>query len=103
MKRAALPVPLFVPDTAANIRIIDTLPPGCQFVSATGASFDGTRVTWDVSTLAPGAAALLAARERFGDAVLGPLSDFIRTGRDDAELAERLVLLSPLGRRMAAG
>jgi chromosome segregation protein len=40
--------------------------------------------------LAPGAAALLAARDRFGDAVLGPLSDFIRAGRDDAELAERL-------------
>jgi len=41
--------------------------------------------------LAPGAAALLAARERFGDAVLGPLSDFIRTGREDAALAERLL------------
>jgi chromosome segregation protein len=41
--------------------------------------------------LAPGAAALLAARERFGDAILGPLSDFIRTGREDAELAERLL------------
>jgi chromosome segregation protein len=41
--------------------------------------------------LAPGAAALLAARERFGGAILGPLSDFIRTGRDDAELAERLL------------
>ncbi|MEO8636292.1 MAG: chromosome segregation protein SMC [Gemmatimonadales bacterium] len=41
--------------------------------------------------LAPGAAALLSARERFGDAILGPLSDFIRTGRDDAELAERLL------------
>ncbi len=41
--------------------------------------------------LAPGAAALLAAREQFGDAILGPLSDFVRTGRDDAELAERLL------------
>ncbi|MBK8004366.1 MAG: chromosome segregation protein SMC [Gemmatimonadetes bacterium] len=41
--------------------------------------------------LAPGAAALLSARERFGSAILGPLSDFIRTGRDDAELAERLL------------
>ncbi len=41
--------------------------------------------------LAPGAAALLAAREQFGDAILGPLSDFIRTGRQDAELAERLL------------
>jgi chromosome segregation protein len=40
--------------------------------------------------LAPGAAALLSARDRFGDAILGPLSDFIRTGREDAELAERL-------------
>ena len=41
--------------------------------------------------LAPGAAALLAARERFGDAVLGPLSDFISTSREDADLAERLL------------
>lgn len=41
--------------------------------------------------LAPAAAALLAARERFGDAVLGPLSDFVSTGREDAELAERLL------------
>ncbi|MFN8651308.1 MAG: AAA family ATPase [Gemmatimonadales bacterium] len=41
--------------------------------------------------LAPGAAALLSVRERFGDAILGPLSDFIRTGREDAELAERLL------------
>ena len=41
--------------------------------------------------LAPGAAALLSARDRFGDAILGPLSDFIRTGREDAELAERLL------------
>jgi chromosome segregation protein len=41
--------------------------------------------------LAPGAAALLAVREQFGDTILGPLSDFIRTGRDDAELAERLL------------
>ncbi len=41
--------------------------------------------------LAPAAAALLAQRERFGDAVLGPLSDFLTTGRADAELAERLL------------
>ncbi len=41
--------------------------------------------------LAPGAAALLGAREQFGDSILGPLSDFIRTGREDAELAERLL------------
>ena len=41
--------------------------------------------------LAPAAAALLAVRERFGDAVLGPLSDFLATGREDAELAERLL------------
>ena len=41
--------------------------------------------------LAPGAAALLAARKRFGDRVLGPLSDFVRTSRQHAELAERLL------------
>ena len=41
--------------------------------------------------LAPGAATLLSARDRFGGAILGPLSDFIRTGREDAELAERLL------------
>ncbi|MFZ5623434.1 MAG: chromosome segregation protein SMC [Gemmatimonadota bacterium] len=41
--------------------------------------------------LAPGAAALLAARDRFGDGILGPLSDFLSTSRDDAELAERLL------------
>jgi chromosome segregation protein len=41
--------------------------------------------------LAPAAAALLAVRDRFGDAVLGPLSDFLATGREDAELAERLL------------
>ncbi len=41
--------------------------------------------------LAPGAAALLSAREQFGDSIIGPLSDFIRTGREDAELAERLL------------
>ena len=41
--------------------------------------------------LAPAAQALLAAKARFGDAVLGPLSDFISTNRDDAELAERLL------------
>ena len=41
--------------------------------------------------LAPAAQALLAARDRFGSAVLGPLSDFISTSREDAELAERLL------------
>src|SRR5688572_12224089 len=41
--------------------------------------------------LAPAAAALLAARDRFNDQVLGPLSDFVSTGREDAELAERLL------------
>jgi chromosome segregation protein len=41
--------------------------------------------------LAPGAAALLAAREAFDGGVLGPLSDYVSTGREDAELAERLL------------
>jgi chromosome segregation protein len=41
--------------------------------------------------LAPGAAALLAARDRFDGGVLGPLSDFVSTSRQDAELAERLL------------
>jgi chromosome segregation protein len=41
--------------------------------------------------LAPGATALLAERDRFGEGVLGPLSDFVRTGQDDAVLAERLL------------
>jgi chromosome segregation protein len=41
--------------------------------------------------LAPGAAALLGARQRFGEGVLGPLSDFVSTGREDAELTERLL------------
>src|SRR3954471_11932413 len=41
--------------------------------------------------LAPGAAALLGARENFQGGVLGPLSDFVSTGREDAELAERLL------------
>jgi chromosome segregation protein len=41
--------------------------------------------------LAPAAAALLAVREKFGGDVLGPLSDFVSTGRQDAELAERLL------------
>jgi chromosome segregation protein len=41
--------------------------------------------------LAPAAAALLAARDRFDGGILGPLSDFISTGRQDAELAERLL------------
>ncbi len=41
--------------------------------------------------LAPAAAALLAARQQFGEGVLGPLSDYVTTGREDAELAERLL------------
>ncbi|MEP6687405.1 MAG: chromosome segregation protein SMC [Gemmatimonadales bacterium] len=41
--------------------------------------------------LAPAAAALLVARDRFDGGILGPLSDFVSTGRDDAELAERLL------------
>jgi chromosome segregation protein len=41
--------------------------------------------------LAPAAQALLRDRARFGDAVLGPLADFVRTSRRDAELAERLL------------
>ena len=41
--------------------------------------------------LAPGAAALLSARDRFGSAILGPLSDFLGTSQSDAELAERLL------------
>ncbi len=41
--------------------------------------------------LAPAAQALLKVREQFGDAVVGPLSDFIRTSRRDAALAERLL------------
>ena len=41
--------------------------------------------------LAPAAQALLKARQQFGDAVVGPLADFVRTSRRDAELAERLL------------
>ena len=41
--------------------------------------------------LAPGAQALLKARDHFGDGILGPLSDFVRTSRRDAALAERLL------------
>ncbi|MEO8201015.1 MAG: AAA family ATPase, partial [Gemmatimonadota bacterium] len=41
--------------------------------------------------LAPGAAALLSARDQFEGAILGPLSDYIDTGREDAEVAERLL------------
>jgi chromosome segregation protein len=41
--------------------------------------------------LAPGAATLLAARERFNGGVLGPLSDYINADQDAAELAERLL------------
>jgi len=41
--------------------------------------------------LAPAAQALLKAKDRFGHAVVGPLADFVRTSRRDAELAERLL------------
>ena len=41
--------------------------------------------------LAPAAATLLAARDRFSGGVLGPLSDYISADRDAAELAERLL------------
>ncbi|HEX5387982.1 MAG TPA: chromosome segregation protein SMC [Gemmatimonadales bacterium] len=41
--------------------------------------------------LAPGAAALLSARDRFDGRVLGPLSDFVSAAREDAELGERLL------------
>ncbi|HET8624228.1 MAG TPA: chromosome segregation protein SMC [Gemmatimonadales bacterium] len=41
--------------------------------------------------LAPAAAALLDARERFEGGVLGPLSDFVTASREHAELAERLL------------
>ena len=41
--------------------------------------------------LAPGAASLMAERDRFEDGVLGPLSDYIQSDRDDAALAERLL------------
>jgi len=41
--------------------------------------------------LAPAAQALLKAKQQFGDAVIGPLADFVRTSRRDAELAERLL------------
>ena len=41
--------------------------------------------------LAPAAAALLDVRDQFGAGVLGPLSDFVSTGRQDAELAERVL------------
>jgi chromosome segregation protein len=41
--------------------------------------------------LAPAAAALLGARERFGSAVFGPLADFVRVRREDAALAEHVL------------
>src|SRR5207302_821748 len=41
--------------------------------------------------LAPAAQALLKERARFADAVIGPLSDFLRTSRRDAVLAEQLL------------
>src|SRR4029077_9266414 len=37
------------------------------------------------------ARALLKAKTQFGDAVIGPLSDFVRTSRSDATLAEQLL------------
>jgi chromosome segregation protein len=41
--------------------------------------------------LAPAARALLKAKTQFGEAVIGPLSDFVRTSRSDATLAEQLL------------
>ena len=42
--------------------------------------------------LAPAAVALLEARQRFGEgAIVGPLSDFVRAGRDDAAEAEHVL------------
>ncbi len=41
--------------------------------------------------LAPAAAALLGARERFGGAVHGPLADFVSVRREDAALAEHVL------------
>src|SRR5256885_9130231 len=41
--------------------------------------------------LAPAAQALLQDKAQFGDVVLGPLSDFVRTNRRDAQLAEQLL------------
>src|SRR5947207_14144915 len=41
--------------------------------------------------LAPAAQALIKDKAQFGDAVLGPLSDFVRTSRRDAQLAEQLL------------
>lgn len=49
------------------------------------------RLERDREGLAPAARRLLEVRDQFGpEAVLGPLSDFVRTSRDDAVLAERL-------------
>jgi chromosome segregation protein len=50
-----------------------------------------TELDRDRVGLAPAAQALLNARDRFDDAVLGPLVDFVRTTRRDAALAERLL------------
>ena len=41
--------------------------------------------------LAPAAVALLAAREKFNGAVLGPLADFVASDSGDAEAVERLL------------
>jgi chromosome segregation protein len=41
--------------------------------------------------LAPAAQTLLKEKGRFGDAVIGPLADFVRTSRKDAQLAEHLL------------
>jgi len=48
------------------------------------------RLEKDREGLAPAARRLLAVREQFAGAVLGPLSDFLRTSEADAPLAERL-------------
>ncbi|MGH7583977.1 MAG: hypothetical protein ACREL5_12195, partial [Gemmatimonadales bacterium] len=46
----------------------------------------------DHAGLAPAAAALLAARESFGDRIVGPLADFVASEPgDDADAAERLL------------
>ncbi len=41
--------------------------------------------------LAPAAARLLREKERFGDAILGPLSDFLTASADSASLVERFL------------
>ncbi|MBI4502228.1 MAG: chromosome segregation protein SMC [Gemmatimonadetes bacterium] len=41
--------------------------------------------------LAPAARQLLGARERFGDGIIGPLSDYVRVSQGGAEVVERLL------------